>query len=198
MKRTLIVLLVAGLTVGCSSNQVKIPSGTKTVETFKESTVDLPEWYVSVPNEDNAIYAAVTETSSDMQFAIDKAMLSAKREISFKLHNDISQKYTEHSIESNYSKDEKLSKETDRVVVASSNHINLIGVQKIRTEVVREGNKYRAFLLARYGLDTSNKLNLDYINKQKHQEAKTQVDKFERELTPGVATSPLKVEDNIQ
>lgn len=195
MKRTLIALLVAGLTVGCSSNQVKIPTGSKVIELQKENVVQVPEWYTNVPNEDNAIYAAVTEISPDMQFALDKAMLSAKREIAFKLNNDISQKYTEHSIEST-NRDDKLAKETDRVVVASSNHINLVGVQKIRSEFVREGNKYRVFLLVRYGLDASNKVSQANVLKQ--QDSKRQIQQFEKELNSNVVISPLKAEDPIQ
>jgi hypothetical protein len=195
MKRTLISILIAGLFVGCSSNQVKIPTGSKVIESQKENVVQVPEWYTSVPNEDNAIYAAVTETSPDMQFALDKAMLSAKREISFKLNNDISQKYTEHSIEST-NRDDKLAKEIDRVVVASSNHINLVGVQKIRSEFVREGNKYRVFLLVRYGLDASNKVSQSNVLKQ--QDSKKQIHQFEKELNSNVVISPLKAEDSIQ
>jgi hypothetical protein len=130
-----------------------------------------------------------------MQFALDKAMLSAKREISFKLNNDISQKYTEHSIEST-NRDDKLAKEIDRVVVASSNHINLVGVQKIRSEFVREGNKYRVFLLVRYGLDASNKVSQSNVLKQ--QDSKKQIHQFEKELNSNVVISPLKAEDSIQ
>lgn len=167
---------------GCSSTGVKISDSTRSIESFKENRIEFPEWYTSIPKEDGAIYATATEVSSDLQFCIDKSLMSAKREIAFKLQNDISQKTREMSVENNFSKSENLSKMTERLVVAESNHVNLVGVQRIRSEVIREGNRYRAFVLVRYGLDESNKIHMNYIVKERKAAASKELKQYEQEL----------------
>ena len=184
MKKSILCLCVLGM-VGCSStkiSEVKIPEGSRSVSQYPVNKIELPEWYVNAPKEDGAIYATASEVSSDMQYAIDKAAMSAKREIAFKLGNDFSQKYKEHTSETNYSSQEKMSKETERLVIANSVSINLVGVQRVRSEVIREGNQYRAYMLVRYGLDESNRIHMNYLIKERRANSKNEMDKFDREI----------------
>jgi len=184
MKKSILCLCVLGM-VGCSSTKVsdvKIPEGSRSVSQYPVNKIELPEWYVNVPKEDNAIYATASEVSSDLQYAIDKAAMSAKREIAFKLSNDFSQKYKEHTSETNYSTQEKMAKETERLVIANSVSVNLVGVQRVKSEVIREGNQYRAYMLVRYGLDESNRIHMNYIIKERRANVKTEMDKFDREI----------------
>lgn len=181
MKKGLIVLTTA-LLVGCSSSGVKIASGTRDIETFKENKIEFPKWYTEVPKEDNAIYATATEISSDLQYALDKSLFSAKREIAFKLQNSINQQVKEYVTETNYSKNEVTSKETQRLVVADSKNVNMVGAQTIKSEVIREGNKYRAFVLVRYGLDESNKVHMNYVIKERRANAKRELEKYHEEV----------------
>lgn len=184
MKKSILCLCVIGM-VGCSSTKVsdvKIPEGSRSVSQYPVNKIELPEWYVNVPKEDSAIYATASEVSSDLQYAIDKAAMSAKREIAFKLSNDFSQKYKEHTSETNYSTQERMSKETERLVIANSVSVNLVGVQRVKSEVIREGNQYRAYMLVRYGLDESNRIHMNYIIKERRANVKTEMDKFDREI----------------
>ena len=184
MKKSILCLCVLGM-VGCSSTkvaEVKIPEGTRSAAQYPVNKVDFPEWYVNVPKEENAIYASASEVSSDLQYAIDKAAMSAKREIALKLNNDFSQKYKEYTSETNYSSQEKMAKETERLVIVNSLNVNLVGVQRVKSEVVREGNQYRAFMLVRYGLDESNRIHMNYIIKERRANSKNEMDKFDREV----------------
>ena len=184
MKKSLLCLCVLGV-VGCSStknSEVKIPEGSRSVMQYPVNKVEFPEWYVTMPKEENAIYASATEVSSDLQYAIDKAAMSAKREIAFKLSNDFSQKYKEYTSEINYSSKEKMARETERLVIANSLNVNLVGVQRIKSEVLREGNQYRAFMLMRYGLDESNRIHMNYIIKERKANSKKEMDKFDQEI----------------
>lgn len=203
MKKSILCLCVLGM-VGCSStkvSEVKIPEGSRSVAQYPVNKIELPEWYVNVPREDNAIYATATEVSSDLQYAIDKAAMSAKREIAFKLSNDFSQKYKEHTSETNYSTQERMAKETERLVIANSVSVNLVGVQRVKSEVIREGNQYRAYMLVRYGLDESNRIHMNYIIKERRANVKTEMDKFDREIKDNRGQShvePLTVGPNTE
>lgn len=57
--------------------------GTSVTETKMFSNeVDYPKWYTESPKKDDeAIYGVGSEYSNDFQFSVDKAMLSAKREL---------------------------------------------------------------------------------------------------------------------
>lgn len=181
MKKSLIALMTVAL-VGCSSSGVKIASGTRDIDSFKEHKIEFPKWYTEIPKEENAIYATATEISSDLQFALDKSIFSAKREIAFKLQNSINQQVKEYTTETNYSKNEVTSKETQRLVIADSKNVNIVGSQTVKTEVIREGNKYRAFVLVRYGLDDSNKVHMNYVAKERRATAKKELEKFHNEV----------------
>jgi len=49
------------------------------IEATKETVEELPDWYLNLPRSDHAVYAAGTATSPDVQLAMDKSELSAKR-----------------------------------------------------------------------------------------------------------------------
>jgi len=182
MKKVLLCTAVLVSLVGCSSNPLKLSDKTHSFESYKEANFEFPDWYMNPPKEDSAIYAAATEISSDLQFSIDKSLLSAQREIAFKLSNDVNQKFKEYTTETNYSKDEQTSKQHERLTIANSQGVNLVGVQRVKTSVIREGNKYRSFVLVRYGLDESNKIHMNYIVKERRAKANKELDKFDEEL----------------
>ena len=193
MKKILLCLAVVSL-VGCSSTGVKIADGNKTINTTKPPTVDMPAWYLEVPREEDAIYAAATETSTDLQFSIDRASMSAKREIAFKLENEVSQKFRDYTAETGTGESGTITRDTERMSISNSKFVNLVGVERVRTSVVREGKIYRAFVLIRYGLDSSNKIHANYMSKHRQRDARERLDKFEDELK-GVTRTPLsKVE----
>jgi hypothetical protein len=142
MKKTLLCLSVIAL-VGCSSNKMV------SVERVKQNKFDVPTWYTELPKEEEYIFAAASETSTDMQFAIDKAMMSASRDIAFKIKGTITENYKEHSMESKFTKKDALAKNTERVYSAETQQVSLSGIEKMNTVVVREGDNYRAFVLVR-------------------------------------------------
>lgn len=183
MKKSLALFVTATVALaGCSSSGVKIASGTRDIESFKEHKIEFPKWYTDIPKEENAIYATATEVSTDLQFALDKSIFSAKREIAFKLQNSINQQVKEYTVETNYSRNESTSKETQRLVIADSKNVNIVGSQTVKTEVIREGSRYRAFVLVRYGLDDSNKVHMNYVAKERRAVAKKELEKYHGEV----------------
>ena len=182
MKRALTAASVVLLAACSSTNGVKIAEGTRTIEQVKPSKVEVPEWYLQVPREERAIYAVASETSSDMQFSIDRALMSATRDIAFKLNNEVSQKFRDYTSENGSGDNGTILRDTERMSISNSNFVNIVGIERVRTEVYREGNKYRSYVLIRYGLDMSNQLHANYMANQRRLEARERLDNFEREL----------------
>lgn len=193
MKRVLTITALLVLTACSSTNGVKIADGTKTIEQVKPTKVEVPEWYLQIPREEKAIYAVASEMSSDMQFSIDRAIMSATRDIAFKLNNSVSQKFRDYAAETGSGESGTITRETERLAISNSNHVNIVGVERIRTEVYREGNRFRSYVLVRYGLDMSNQLHANYMANQRKIEAREQLDKFERELRDD-KKGPVKIE----
>lgn len=182
MKRVLALALAALLTACSSTNGVKIADGTRTIEHTKPTKVEVPEWYLQVPREERAIYAVASEMSSDMQFSIDRAIMSATRDIAFKLNNEVSQKFRDYTAETGNGETGTITRDTERMSISNSNFVNIVGVERVRTEVYREGNRFRSYVLVRYGLDMSNQLHANYMANQRKIEARERLDKYEKEL----------------
>lgn len=185
MKHVLILITALALTA-CSTTRVgqtelpKVATGTATAEVARQDKVQFPAWYVDIPSEENAMYAAATESSTDLQLALDKAAFSAKREIAFKVNNDINQKIRESATETNYAKSDTGNKQFERLTIATSKNVNLVGVTRVKSEVYREGNKFRAYVLVRYAYDN----NLLQAQEAAKRRVTTdhRLDKFESEL----------------
>jgi hypothetical protein len=63
--------------------------------------VDYPKWYAeSAKKDDEAIYGVGTEYSNDFQFSVDKAMLSAKRELASNYSSHVSAMMKDYAVES--------------------------------------------------------------------------------------------------
>lgn len=182
MKRVLVAAAVLSLVACSSTKEVKIADGVRTIEHTKPTKVEVPEWYLQIPREERAIYAAASETSADMQFSIDRALMSAKREVAFKLSNEVSQKFRDYTAETGSGESGTITRDTERLSISNSNFVNLVGVERVRTEVYRDGNRFRAYVLVRYGLDMSNQIHANYVANQRKIEARQQLDKYDKEL----------------
>lgn len=143
MKKALLCLSVVLALSGCSSTK-NVP-----IERVKANKFDVPSWFVTLPKDEKFIFASATEFSTDLQFAIDKATMSASREIAFKMKGMMSENYKDQTVESKFSKNDSIAKKTEREYNAETQQVSLAGIEKINSLVVREGDNYRAFVLVR-------------------------------------------------
>ena len=68
-------------------------------KTIKRTADDVPSWMLKLPNDDQAFYSAGTAVSRDMQLAIDKANLAAKRNLADRIGGELSSQIKEFVIE---------------------------------------------------------------------------------------------------
>lgn len=157
--------------------------------TFKgESTVELekvdnaiPEWYTKEIKEPNALYGVAAESSTDLQFAVDKAMLSAKRELASNFSSEIDAMMKDFSAEVGV-KGEVIN-DINRTTKLVVNRVNLIGVTRKQFVIFKTtDSKYRVFVQLRYATDDSNKILLEEIKKNQRLNLKLQSSKSFKEL----------------
>jgi hypothetical protein len=178
------VMLFSVVLTGCGSLGGVFGGGTSVTETKMFSNeVDYPKWYTESPKKDDeAIYGVGSEYSNDFQFSVDKAMLSAKRELASNYSSHVSAMMKDYAVESGQlgrSIANADIERTTRLVVA---RVNLVGVQRSNFIVVRENKGYRTFVRLRFSADESNKIMLSEIQRDAQLYTQLRASKSFREL----------------
>jgi hypothetical protein len=192
MKKAFVMLpLVLALTA-CGSLKYGVELESKSPFTSSPKTGDevkYPSWYTE-KYKDGALYAVASEYSKDMQFAVDKATLSAKRNLASNFSAHVSAMMKDYATE--VGDDSSVMREIDRTTKLMVNKVNLIGIQKTNFKIQHEKEGYRAWIQLRYSVDDTNKLLMAEIKRNRQLETKLSASKSFRELEK--ETNPERVE----
>jgi len=192
MKKTFVMLpLVLALTA-CGSLKYGVELESKSPFTSSPKTGDevkYPSWYTE-KYKDGALYAVASEYSKDMQFAVDKATLSAKRNLASNFSSHVSAMMKDYATE--VGEDSSVMREIDRTTKLIVNKVNLVGIQKTNFKIEHEKEGYRAWIQLRYSVDDTNKLLMAEIKRNRQLETKLSASKSFRELEK--ETNPERVE----
>lgn len=161
---TLSVLCATGVLTGCSTFGDKkedavaeVAPVANTVQIPQNQIDTIPDWFLSKEIEDKKfIVVTATDISKDMQFAIDKATLSAKIQIAERLRTDVESLVRESVLESGVGiKD--VEREVDRVTkVKIKQSIGFFKRENIA--VYKEGENYRAYVMFRISVEDARRL----------------------------------------
>jgi len=125
------------------------------------SDVNVPDWYLNPPKDANYVYSPATALSKDLQISVDKASTDARAEIGriieLKLNN--LQKNFNEEVGAAY-KSDILQQFTQATKIVVSTELN--GSQIIKKLVGKEGEGFRAYVLAEYPIGAA----LEAFNKQ--------------------------------
>ena len=146
--------------------------------------VNYPEWYTK-NTDDKALYAVASEYSKDMQFAVDKAMMSAKRELASNFSSNMSSMMKDYAAEAGQLNNDVL-REINRTTKVVVSEVNLIGVHRTNFQIDREGTGFRAWVKVRYAVDDTNKLLLEEIRRNRALSLKLESSKSFKELENNV------------
>jgi hypothetical protein len=192
MKKTFVMLpLVLALTA-CGSLKYGVELESKSPFTSSPKTGDevkYPSWYTE-KYKDGALYAVASEYSKDMQFAVDKATLSAKRNLASNFSSHVNAMMKDYATE--VGDDSSVMREIDRTTKLIVNKVNLVGIQKTNFKIEHEKEGYRAWIQLRYSVDDTNKLLMAEIKRNRQLETKLSASKSFRELEK--ETNPERVE----
>ena len=189
MKKTLVILPLVLAMTACSSMKYDTGFEYKAPEFGggdQQQEVAYPDWYTDSPKKDDqALYAVASEYSKDFQFSVDKAMLSAKRELASNFSSHIDGMMKDFSAELGDVDSSTVNdiNRTTKLVIA---RVNLVGVQRVNFKVVHEKAGYRSFVKLRYATDESNRLLLNEIKRNRKLSAKLEASKSFKELEESV------------
>lgn len=189
--KTTLMIGTALAVAACSSPEPGTPAFTAQVEqkkqearmdAVKSSLDDLPSWYTSPPTDEISVYAAGTSTSSDLQFAEDKAVLGAKRALADRINSKVSAKMKEFVTESGAGENVQMLAESERVTSNLITEVNLSGYIIKETKFIPAGTQYRVYVLLQYPLGNANRMLVDQVNKNNLLEGKLRASKAYQEL----------------
>lgn len=191
-KITLCAVIVTALTLAaCASPDPGSPAWTAEqeqqkqqarVQNVKASVDDLPEWYVDTPTDEFSIYAAGSGTSSDLQFAEDKAVLGAKRALADRINSKLSSKMKEFLSETGATEDAQVMADSERVTTNLITEVNVSGYTVTKKKFVPTGSQYRAYVLLQYPLGSANRILVDRVKKDSVLESKVRASKAFQDL----------------
>ena len=188
MKKYIFIPLILSMTA-CSSIKYQTGMEFKAPEFGggnQQSEVKYPDWYNEKPSKDDtAIYAIASEYSQNFQFAVDKSMLSAKRELASQFSSHVDAMFKDYVTEIG-EVDSSTIQEINRTTKMIVSKVNLIGVQRTHFKVVHEKDGYRAFVKLKYNADQSNRLLVSEIKKNKRLSAKIEASRAFKELEESI------------
>jgi hypothetical protein len=162
------------------------------VKAVEQSVAKVPAWVAQPPESPNAWYEIGVESSTDMQMAMDMAMLSAKRSLAFRLAGRVSAMMKNGASQTGTSEDPVVVNEIDRVAKIVATDVNIAGFVREKQEIQQDGKKYKVFVLLRYPLGESNKVIADQVKKSAILDAKVRASKAFQELEQEIEAAKKK------
>jgi len=150
MKKLYIMMAISMALTGCasSSKMVEVPPAKGIV----------PEWFAAEPSKtENEIVVTATDTSKDMQFAIDKAMMNARVELANRIGVKIQSLMRESLKEDSGGSMKDVDREVDRVSKQITNQ-TLSMYTREKLSITKEDGGFRAFVMLKMSADQGRKL----------------------------------------
>ena len=132
------------LLTACSSTpEVAVtPAQQQKIDAYTRVVDESPSWFKTPPAEEGQLTGVGTGTSTDLQLAIDKAALQARRQVAEKLAGKLSLKTSDHIKESG-----SVSSHFERTISESAIEADISGYVVKEQKVSVSGTGYRAWVL---------------------------------------------------
>lgn len=178
-------VLIAVAIAGCSGSQ----------SMQSTSAGNIPAWFTNVPQDPNYLFATNTQTSQDMQLAVDKATEGARTDIGRQLQTKIEgmqKRFTEETGTGSNAQLLQMFTQAEKTVVSETVSGSRVKDQKI----VRDGNMWRAYVLVEYPIGAANEVLMQQIKNnnqmytrfrasQAFKDLQNEVDKYEKSQQQG-------------
>lgn len=176
-----ILVLFAFIATGCGGSKQSM-QGT--------DTGDIPAWYLNPPQDKNFLYATNTQSSQDMQLALDKATTGARSEIGRQVEvrlKSLQKKFTEETGKGDDAQLLQMFSQAEKVVVSTS----LSGSRVKQSKLIKDGKLYRSYVLVEYPIGEASQQFMEQLKKNEQmytrfreakamQELEDEVDKYEQ------------------
>lgn len=189
MNKIMMAGLVSSLAVmgGCSSINTQESDVPLMVEPDMKEVVDrpplpdnIPTWYIDLPKDnDEIIHGSGSGVSSDLQFALDKAMHQAKIVLADKMSNTVSAELQTYVADDSSIGNGMTVEETQRISKSGFKNVDVSGYEVINKAIYKEADKFRTYVL----LLLKRKLEEELAQSEKHIVTPVDMEKIEATRT---------------
>lgn len=153
--------------------------------TAVSSSVSTPEWFTTVPEDTDYLYAATTATARDMQSAINKAKSEARMDIAGQLGTKVEGLFKRFQEEVGTGEDEELTSMTESISKEVVSEV-ISGCKAIKQETRTEGGLYRAYVLVKMSIWEANTALVDKVKANENVYARFKASQVFKELDKGI------------
>lgn len=148
----------------------------------KGAVDEIPSWYSAAADDEFSITAPGTAASTDLQFALDKAVLAAKRSLADRLNSKLSAKIKEFTAEATTGEIPQVTSESERTTINLISEVTLTGYAVKEQKFIPSGGQYRAYVLLQYPLGSANRLLVEQVGKDAALQGRLRASKAFQEL----------------
>lgn len=193
-KKQMAVIMAASLATACSGpSTLTEEMYEEKVEVVEQQISDVPKWMLNLPTAEDAFYSAGTAVSGDMQIAIDKATINAKRTLADRIGGELSSQMKMFVMESGeQGSTDVVMLNVEQVTKNVIAQVNVAGYIPEEVKVTHQGTGYRVYALLKYPVGEANRLMMMQIKKNNALLAKVRSTKSFKELEKEVELKKIE------
>ena len=174
MNKSITISSMIALAIGlgaCQTNKDSItlqPVVAYKTEQVSKQITNIPEWYMNIPTDEEAIYSSGTARAPDMQLAVDIAIMNAKTVLADRINGKLSS-MTKTFVAKIGSSDLDTSvlseiEKTSKNIVAE---VDVAGYKVDKSDITQDGTQYRAYVLLEYSNEEAIKIMMNRMRKDR-------------------------------
>ena len=137
------------------------------VEVVKEQVAIIPEWYLTPPKNEDAIYSSGTSASPDLQLSMDIAILNAKTTLADRINGRVRSKTKSFISRIGGDVDAAILQEVQKATTNLIADVDVAGYRVDKSTVLVNGTNYRSYVLLEYSDDEANKIIMNRLRKDR-------------------------------
>lgn len=139
----------------------------KTEQVSKQIT-NIPEWYMNMPTDEEAIYSSGTARAPDMQLAVDIAIMNAKTVLADRINGKLSSMTKTFVAKIGSSDlDTSVLSEIEKVSKNIIAEVDVAGYKVDKSNITQDGTQYRAYVLLEYSNEEAIKIMMNRMRKDR-------------------------------
>jgi len=139
----------------------------KTEQVSKQIT-NIPEWYMNIPTDEEAIYSSGTAKAPDMQLAVDIAIMNAKSVLADRINGKLSSMTKTFVAKIGSSDlDTSVLSEIEKVSKNIVAEVDVAGYKVDKSNITQDGTQYRAYVLLEYSNEEAIKIMMNRMRKDR-------------------------------
>ena len=137
-------------------------------EQVSKQITNIPDWYLNMPTDEEAIYSSGSAKAPDLQLAVDIAILNAKTVLADRINGKLSS-MTKSFIAKIGSSDLDTSvlSEIEKVSKNVVAEVDVAGYSVTKSDVTQDGTQYRAYVLLEYSNEEAIKIMMNRMRKDR-------------------------------